>query len=295
MKWHGVIPAITTPFRSDLSIDLPFLARHVDWLIDAGCNGIVTCGSLGEGATLTTAEKEQVTRACVETSRGRVPIVTAVSALSTAEAVAQARTAQAAGSSALMVLPPYVYKGDWRETREHFRAVIEATPLSCMLYNNPIAYDTDVLPAQIAELATSPNLEAVKESSADVRRIAAIRAELGNRMALFLGVDDLIVEGVLAGGVGWIAGLVNALPRESVKLFELARAGRVDEARALNEWFLPLLRLDVVPKFVQLIKLVQQEVGMGNETVRPPRLPVEGAERDVILTMIRKRLANRPQ
>lgn len=294
MKWQGVIPAITTPFRNDLSLDLAFLSRHVDWLIDAGCSGVVACGSLGEGATLTAGEKEQVTRTCVEAAKGRAPIVAAISALSTAEAVTQAQAAQAAGCSALMVLPPYVYKGDWRETRDHFRAVIESTPLSCMLYNNPIAYGTDVLPPQIAELAQSPNLEAVKESSADVRRIAAIRAEVGDRMALFLGVDDLILEGVLAGAVGWIAGLVNALPRESVKLFELARAGRVDEARALNEWFLPLLRLDVVPKFVQLIKLAQQEVGMGTETVRPPRLPVEGAERDAVLTMIRKRLATRP-
>jgi len=294
MKWHGVFPAITTPFRSDLTIDHAFLARHVAWLIGAGCTGLVAGGSLGEGGTLTAAEKEQVSRTCVEAAKGRVPVVAAVSALSTAEAVAQARTAQAAGCSGLMVLPPYVYRGDWRETRTYFRTVIDATPLPCMLYNNPVAYGTDVLPAQIVELAESSNLQAVKESSADVRRVAAIRAEVGDRLAIFLGVDDLILEGVLAGGIGWIAGLVNALPAESVKLFDLARVGQVGEARALNEWFLPLLRLDVVGKFVQLIKLVQQEVGMGSEIVRPPRLALDGAEREATLALIRERLAKRP-
>ena len=296
MRWHGVIPAITTPFREDLGIDFDFLGRHVDWLVRSGCTGIVALGSLGEGATLRADEKRLVLEACQRALGGRAPLVAGVAALSTAEAVELARVAEAAGCAGLMVLPPYVYRGDWRETEAHFRKVIEATRLSCMLYNNPIAYGTDVLPEQMAGLARDlPNLHAAKESSADVRRVTAIRAVLGDRLALFVGVDDLILEGIAAGAVGWIAGLVDALPFESVRLFELARAGRAEEARQLYEWFLPLLRLDTVPKFVQLIKLVQQEVGQGSERVRPPRLPLAGPERDAALALIRDCLARRPK
>ncbi len=194
-----------------------------------------------------------------------------------------------------MVLPPYVYQGDWAETQAHVGAVIDATPLSCILYNNPIAYGTDFLPEQIRALAERhANLHAVKESSGDVRRVTAIRALLGDRLAIFVGLDDAIVEGVAAGARGWVAGLVNALPEESVLLFEHARAGRAAETRRLYEWFLPLLRLDTVPKFVQLIKLVQAEVGLGGERVRAPRLPIAGAEREMALAMIRERLASRP-
>jgi 4-hydroxy-tetrahydrodipicolinate synthase len=292
-----VFPAITTPFRPDLTVDHDLLARHVAWLIGNGCRGIVALGSLGEAATLMADEKRAIlataAAACAE-APGRVPLVAGVSALSTAEAVELARAAAAAGAEGLMVLPPYVYRGDWRETAAHFRAVIAATPLSCMLYNNPIAYGTDVSAEQMAELAELPNLAAVKESSGDVRRVTAIRERLGDRLAVFLGVDDLLLEGVQAGAVGWIAGLVDALPAESVRLFELASAGRIDEARALYQWFLPLLRLDTLPKFVQLIKLVQAEVGWGSETVRPPRLPLAGAERETVLALVRERIACRP-
>jgi dihydrodipicolinate synthase/N-acetylneuraminate lyase len=225
-----------------------------------------------------------------------VPLVAGISGLGTAEAVALARTAQAKGAAGLMVLPPYVYKGDWRETEAHFTALLRATSLPCMLYNNPVAYGTDVAPEQMAELAAAhPNLVSVKESSTDVRRVTGIRALLGDRLAVFVGVDDVIVEGIQAGAVGWIAGLVDALPAESVRLFDLALAGRWDEARELYAWFLPLLRLDTVPKFVQLIKLVQQEVGMGSERVRPPRLVLAGAERDAALALIRERLGKRPK
>lgn len=293
MKWQGVFPAITTPFREDLSIDEVFLARHADWMIGKGCTGLVPLGSLGEGATLSPSEKLRVLEICRDALAGRAPLVAGIAALSTAQAVELARSAEAAGCHALMVLPPYVYKGDERETEAHFRSVINATSLPCMLYNNPIAYGTDVTPEQLARLAELPNLEAVKESSADIRRITAIRARLGDRLRVFVGVDDLIVEGIGAGAQGWIAGLVNALPEESVRLFELAAAGRTGEARLLYEWFLPLLRLDVVPKFVQLIKLVQAEVGMGSARVRPPRLELVGAERDAVLELIRERLSKR--
>jgi 4-hydroxy-tetrahydrodipicolinate synthase len=294
MQWRGVFPAITTPFKPDLSIDFALLRRQVGWLIDNGCLGIVPLGSLGEGATLSFHEKIEVLTACREVAAGRVPIVPGVAALSTAEAVELARRAEAVGCEGLMVLPPYVYVGDRRETMTHFRAVIGATSLPCMLYNNPIAYRTDVLPEGIAELCELDNLAAVKESSGDVRRVTGIRALLGDRVAVFMGVDDILVEGVQAGAVGWIAGLVDALPAESVRLFELARDGRVAEALELYRWFLPLLQLDTVPKFVQLIKLVQEEVGIGTATVRPPRLELEGDERAAALELIRDCLRRRP-
>jgi dihydrodipicolinate synthase/N-acetylneuraminate lyase len=279
MRWRGVLPAITTPFNSDLSVDHSFLARHAQWLVENGCTGIVALGSLGEGATLTNAEKEQVLKTCIDAVGHLVPIVAGISSLSTADAIDIAQLAQRAGCSGLMVLPPYVYLGDWRETKAHVGAVLSATHLSCMLYNNPIAYRVDFLPAQVCELLNEhPNLHAIKESSADVRRVTALRAIAGSRLEILCGVDDAIVEAVQAGAVGWIAGLVNAYPRESVELFNLAAGGRLADAFSLYRWFLPLLRLDTVPKFVQLIKLVQEEVDMGSRRVRPPRLELTGAE-----------------
>jgi len=296
MEWRGVFPAITTPFQADLSLDLGFLSGHLEAMLATGCKGFVPLGSLGESATLSFAEKGAVLDACRKTLGGRAALVPGIAALSTTEAVATARLAEEKGCDGLMVLPPYVYRPDRRETLAHFSAVIGATRLPCMLYNNPIAYGTDVLPGDLAGLAAKhANLAAVKESSADVRRVTAIRALCGERVAIFVGVDDLIVEGIAAGAVGWVAGLVNALPAESVRLFDLAAAGRDAEARALYEWFLPLLALDVVPKFVQLIKLAQQECGMGSERVRPPRLVLEGAERGEALAVIRERLARRPK
>ena len=291
MNWQGVIPAITTPFREDLSVDHDFLAKHASWMAEAGCTGIVALGSLGEGATLDLDEKIAILKTCVHALH--VPVVAAISALSTDAAVHLAKNAQQAGCSGLMVLPPYVYSTDWREMKAHVAAIIRATDLSCMLYNNPIAYGTDFLPEQVAELAGEhENLHAVKESSSDVRRVTAIRLLLAERLAILVGLDDLIVEGIALGATGWIAGLVNALPRESVALFE--RALRGDDVSDLYRWFLPLLRLDTVPKFVQLIKLVQQEAGMGSERVRPPRLALAGDERDAAMGVIRAALAARP-
>ena len=296
MKWQGVIPAITTPFKTDLSVDADLLVKQVDALVRAGCTGIVALGSLGEGGSLSFDEKKAVLRLSREALAGRASLVAGVAALTTAEACRLAELGREQGADGLMVLPPYVYKGDWRETRAHFEAAIAETSLPCMLYNNPIAYGTDVLPEQVLELAEAlPNLVAVKESSADVRRVTALSAIAGERLALLVGVDDLIVEGIAAGAVGWIAGLADALPAESVRLFELALQGQTREARALYEWFLPLLRLDTVPKFVQLIKLVQAQTGLGSEAVRPPRLALQGTERDAALELIQQTLARRPK
>ena len=293
--WSGVFSAITTPFRGDLSVDHAFLARHVSWLVDRGVRGIVPLGSLGEGATLSAAEKVEVLATCRRATAGRVPLVAGIGTLATADAVALACQAERLGCDGLMVLPPYVYRGDARETLAHLSTVIAATPLPCMLYNNPIAYGTDVTPAQLGALARHGNLHAVKESSGDIRRVTEIIERHGDRFRVFVGMDDVIVEGIAAGAVGWIAGLVNALPDESVRLFELAASGRAHEARELYHWFLPLLRLDTVPKFVQLIKLVQQEVDIGNARVRPPRLELLGAESDGALAIIRAQLAAIPQ
>jgi dihydrodipicolinate synthase/N-acetylneuraminate lyase len=295
MRWRGVIPAVATPFREDLSVNADLLHRELDALVEAGCPGVVALGSLGEGGSLSFDEKKAVLRLCHEALAGRAFLVAGVGALTTEEAVRLAELGAETGCDGLMVLPPYVYRGDWRETRAHFVAAIEATELPCMLYNNPIAYGTDVLPDQIRDLAKAlPNLQAVKESSTDLGRIGEIGQLVGDRLDVLIGVDDLVPEGVAAGAVGWIAGLADALPRESVRLFELARTGRRDEARALYDWFLPLLRLDTVPKFVQLIKLVQAEVGLGSEVVRPPRLPLVDAEREEALRLIRDALARRP-
>jgi dihydrodipicolinate synthase/N-acetylneuraminate lyase len=295
MKWQGVIPAITTPFEADLSVHADLLVKQVDALVRAGCTGVVALGSLGEGGSLSFDEKKAVLRLCREALAGRAPLVAGVAAMTTADAVRLAELGADAGCDGLMVLPPYVYRGDWRETRAYFAEVIGATSLPCMLYNNPIAYGTDVHPEQMVELAVSlPNLVAVKESSADVRRVTSLRSLLGDRLDILVGVDDLVLEGIQAGAVGWIAGLADAFPAESVRLFDLARQGKVAEARTLYDWFLPLLRLDTVPKFVQLIKVVQRETGLGSETVRPPRLPLEAPEREAVVGLVRDALARRP-
>src|ERR1017187_10296449 len=295
MNWKGVMPAITTCFNSDLSIDFHFMAEHCRWLLDNGCTGIVALGSLGEGATLMYDEKLAILRTCVKAVHGRGPVVAAISALSTAEAGLLAKAAANLGCDGLMVLPPYVYKGDWREMKTHVAAIFNATPLSCMLYNNPVAYGTDFLPEQIRELATEhANLAAVKESSTDVRRVSAIRALLDGRLEICVGVDDAVLEAIGAGATGWIAGLANALPRESVDLFNYGRLGESEKAFELYRWFLPLLRMDTVPHFVQLIKLVQEEVGRGNSRVRPPRLELVGHELEQTREIIREALRSRP-
>jgi dihydrodipicolinate synthase/N-acetylneuraminate lyase len=296
MNWKGVMPAITTCFDARLAVDYEFIAWHCRWLVEHGCTGIIALGSLGEGATLENVEKLEILETCVRAVGSQVPVIAAISALRTQSAVELAKGAAARGCKGFMVLPPYVYRGDWREMKAHVSAVIDATPLSCMFYNNPVAYGTDFLPEQIHELARErKNLHAVKESSTDVRRVTAIRALLGDRLAVFVGVDDAIVEGIEMGATGWIAGLANALPKESVDLFDYAIRGEREKAFELYRWFLPLLRMDTVPKFVQLIKLVQQEVGMGNARVRGPRMELTGEELKEARAVIRKALQTRPK
>lgn len=295
MNWTGVLPAITTNFRASGALDHPAIARHCRWMLETGNRGIVCGGSLGEAATLSFEEKCDLMATCVKAADG-APVVLGVSALSTAEAVALSKAAAKAGCQGLMVLPPYVYTSDWREMKAHVVAILKATRLSCMLYNNPPAYRTDFTPPQVAELAAEHrNLHAIKESSGDARRISALKALLGERLTLLVGMDDAIVEGVYVGATGWIAGLVNVFPEESVALFEAALAGDKARVDALYAWFLPLLRLDTVPKFVQYIKWLQAAVGRGREVVRAPRLPLVGEELTLVQTVLAEALANRPK
>jgi len=296
MNWKGVMPAITTCFTDHLRVDHGFMVEHCRWLLDNGCSGIVALGSLGEGATLSFDEKLEILRTCVRAVQSRGPVVASISALTTSEAVALAKAAADQGCDGLMVLPPYVYKGDWREMKMHVAAVFRATPLSCMLYNNPVAYGTDFLPEQISELAAEhENFQAVKESSTDARRVSAIRALVDRRLEISVGVDDAVLEAIGVGATGWIAGLANALPRESVDLLNHGINGEPEKAFELYRWFLPLLRMDTVFNFVQLIKMVQAEVGMGNTRVRPPRLELVGQDLDQTRKIIRDALSRRPQ
>jgi dihydrodipicolinate synthase/N-acetylneuraminate lyase len=301
VNWNGILPAITTKFNEDYSVDYGFFAEHCSWLIDSGCVGIVPNGSLGEGATLSFDEKMKLVRTAADAVGSRASIVPGIAALSTAEAVRLAQASEANGATGLMVLPPYVYSSDWREMKAHVDAVTKATKLPVMLYNNPLAYGTDFLPVHIAELAHEhDNFAAVKESSADTRRIRAIYELLDDRVKVLVGVDDSMVEGVVSGAVGWIAGLVDALPVESVALFNMAveaRDGGGDRAKleALYRWFLPLLRLDVGTKFVQQIKLTQQMLGKGSARVRPPRLELAGEELERVSAIIQHAIDTRPQ
>jgi 1-pyrroline-4-hydroxy-2-carboxylate deaminase len=294
--WAGVFPAITTPFQADLSVDYETFRGQARWLVECGCNGIVALGSLGEAPALTREEKVELLKQARRSLDGKASVIAGISAFSTAEAVWLAKEAHRAGVDGLMVLPPLVYRGDWRETRAHLSAIFQATPLSAMLYNNPVAYGTDILPEQIIELrAQHQNFHAVKESSGDIRRITSLKHLAGDSLEIFVGMDDVVVESVDAGATGWIAGLVNAFPEESVRLFKLARNGPSSELDSLYAWFLPLLRLDTVPKFVQLIKQVQEECGGPPARVRPPRLELVGAEREDVAELTRKSLANRPR
>jgi 4-hydroxy-tetrahydrodipicolinate synthase len=293
--WTGVLPAITTPWRTDDTIDLDLFARHAAWMVGHGCSGLVTPGSLGEGGLLSLDERKALWKAAVGAVGAQVPVVAAVGACSTREAVHIARAAEECGCRGLMVLPPYAYKGTWREMHAHFGAVLQHTQLSCMLYNNPIAYGTDLLPTQMAQLAAEhANVQAIKESSGDIRRMTELRASLPSQVVLLVGIDDMVLEGVAAGAEGWVAGLVNGFPAESVRLLDLAINGRLDDAQELYEWFLPLLRLDAGPDFVHLVKLAQARAGWGNERLRLPRLPLEGTARARVMSIIDACMKVRP-
>ena len=297
IQWKGVMPATLTQFNADLTIDHGLLAEHGKWLIDSGCTAIICHGSLGEGATLTFEEKLALQKTYVA-ALPNTPIIPGVAALSTKEAVDIAKAAKDNGCRGLMVLPPYLYASDWREMKTHMAAVITATDLPCIIYNNPVAYKTDFTPAHIKELADEfSNVESVKESSTDARRIAGIRELCGDRLTLGVGVDDCALEGAAMGAKFWITGVGGAFPKHNVKLWDLATNGKIEEAMAIYHWMLPMLRMDTVVKFVQLIKLQQTLATggkMGNNLVRAPRLELAGAELAEATAVIELALATCP-
>ena len=294
ISWTGVFPAATTQFDPDHQVDLAASSAHFDALIAAGVQGLIVLGSLGENQSLEPSEKLAVLSAAVIGARRRVPVIAGVAEASTARACRFAREAEQTGASGLMVLPAMIYKSDPRETIAHFRAVARASRLPVLCYNNPVAYGVDLTPDMFAELADEETLVAIKESSGDVRRITELANRCGDRYAVLMGMDDLILEGVAAGVDGWVAGLVNAFLEETMRFWKLATSGRLDEARDFYRWFAPLLHLDALPKFVQYIKLAQQECGRGSERVRAPRLPLSGEERTRTLDLIRRAVATRP-
>jgi 1-pyrroline-4-hydroxy-2-carboxylate deaminase len=293
--WAGVFPALTTQFRPDQSLDLDATARHVEVLIDSGSTGLVMLGSLGENVALEPEEKREVMRMALRVARGRVPVLSGVSETSTAAAARYVRDMEKLGADGVMVLPAMVYKSDPRETMQHFRTVARSSGLPVLVYNNPVAYGVDITPKMFAELADEKNLVALKESSADVRRITDLINEVGDRYTIFTGVDDLALESIMLGAKGWIAGLVNAFPAENQYLWDLAVAGRWEEAREIYRWYMPLLHLDTHVKFIHYIKLAAQECGLGSETLRAPRLPLVGAEREAVLKVIHDGIRNRPK
>ena len=294
VAWRGVFAALTTELHEDGSLDLDATRRHAELMIDAGCGGLVALGTIGENTCFSAGEKRRILEAVVEVADGRVPVLAGIAEFTTAFACAAAREAMAAGVDGLMVLPALAAEQDAREAAEHFAAVAAATPLPIMVYNNPVAYRTDLDPAALEPLAGIANIVAVKDSSHDSRRLTDMIVAFGERFLLFCGVDDLVFENVLSGAVGWVSGLVNAFPIEAVRLFDLASEGRVAEARPLLRWFMPLLHLDRGPKLVQAVKLVNELAGTGREWVRRPRLPLVGGERERVELLVRRALATLP-
>lgn len=294
IQWSGVFPALTTKFTADDTIDWNAMEQHLAFQLDAGVHGLIVLGSLGETSTLSDDEKLEVVRFFAAANRQGRPLIACIAESSTRQARAFATAAADAGADGFMLLPPMRYPSDQRETLGFLNAVAAVSEKPVMLYNNPIAYGTDLSPEDFKTLADNPRFVAIKESSADTRRISDIRRLLGDRFALFCGVDDLAFESFTLGADGWVAGLVVAFPQETVRIWELAQAGRWQEARKIYEWFLPLLHLDIGPKFVQQIKLVESLMGVGSARVRAPRLQLTDKEATYVEQVLEQALATRP-
>lgn len=294
VSWRGVFPAVCTQFKADFSLDIPATLAHLDAQLRAGIHGVVMMGSVGENTTLELSEKNDLLTATVEHVKKKVPVLTGVAEYTTAGAAKWAETAAGLGADGLMVLPCMVYKSDDRETMAHFRAVAKASPLPIMVYNNPPAYKVDITPEMFAQLADEPKFACIKESSDNPRRITDIINLTKDRYTIFAGVDDLFLECLLLGAVGWVSGLVNAFPAENKLIWDLATAGKWTEAREVYRWYTPLLHLDTHVKLVQYIKLASAECGYGTELCRPPRLNIVGEERERILKIIRTAIKTRP-
>ncbi|MEO0670504.1 MAG: dihydrodipicolinate synthase family protein [Pseudomonadota bacterium] len=293
-QWLGIFPAVTTKFTDADALDHDEMARCFQLQIDAGVDGLIVCGSLGEASTLTPDEKLEVLKSAISVAGGR-PVLLTVSEGATRDAAALAEAGAKAGASGLMVLPGLPYKSEPHETIAHYTTVARAAGLPVMIYNNPPAYGVDITPAMLAEMADEPLFTSVKESSDDVRRITEIANLTGDRYAVFTGVDNLALESFAMGAVGWVAGLVCAFPDETVAIWKLHQAGRHDEALAIYRWFRPLLDVDVSARLVQNIKLVEALVIGSNDRCRAPRLALAGAERQRITGIVERAVANRPE
>ncbi len=294
VNWKGVFPALMTEFKKDGTLDLAATKKHVQALLKAGVDGFIMLGTLGENLSLSPAEKSAVRRCAVEAVKGKVPVLSGIAEYTSAFAIERAKEAKADGCAGLMVLPCMVYKTDPEETLVHFETVADGIDLPIMVYNNPVTYATDVKPEGFKRLAAKKNIVAIKESSDDVRRVTDLKNVVGNRFIIFCGVDDIALESVALGADGWVAGLINAFPEESIALYRYAAKGQIKEALDLYRWFMPLLHLDCHTKLVQYIKLANSMTGLGGEHCRAPRLPLAGEERKRIQAIIQKAIDTRP-
>ena len=294
INWTGVFPALTTKFTADDKLDLPLFEKNLNAQLDAGVNGVVLGGTLGEASVLTTEEKETLVKFAIEKINGKVPVVINIAEGSTREALQQAAYAKAWGAEGIMILPPMRYKSDHRETVTYFKTVADSTDLPIMIYNNPVDYKIEVTLDMFDELITCKNIQAVKESTRDVTNVTRMRNRFGDSIKILCGVDTLAMEELCLGADGWVAGLVCAFPKETVAIFNLVKAGKIEDATKIYRWFMPLLELDIHPKLVQYIKLAEEQAGIGSEFVRAPRLTLVGKEREEVLKVIDDGIATRP-
>ena len=294
VNWSGVYPAVTTQFKEDFSIDHEANGEMLQQLVNEGVHGIVVCGTVGENCSLSAEEKRAVMREAVKAVEGRVPVLSGVAETTTALAIDYAKDAEEIGIDGLMVLPGMVYRSTEEEAINHYQQIARSTGLPIMIYNNPVTYGVDVSIEGMKTLAQEPNIVSVKEATEDTRRISELFREFGDRYVVFGGVDDIALESLMLGATGWISGLTNVFPKESVAIYQLAQEGRYEEAREIWRWFLPLLRLDTIPTLVQCIKLAEQLAGRGSERVRAPRLPLSGEQRAYVEKLFREAVETRP-
>jgi 4-hydroxy-tetrahydrodipicolinate synthase len=293
VNWQGVFPAISTQFNDDGSINYESNARMLEDLINDGIDGIIALGTIGENASLSPAEKREFIKHTVDTVKGRILVLSGCTENTAEQAAQYAQDIEEIGVDGLMLLPAMVYRGTDREVVAHFQTVARSTKLPIMIYNNPVGYGIDINLEMTATLAEEDNIVAIKESTTDTRRLTELQSRFGDRFNILCGVDDIALESIFLGATGWISGLTNVFPRESVTLFKLARAGRIEEAREIYRWFMPLLRLDTIPTLVQCIKFAEQIVGRGSENVRMPRMTLIGEDRAYVENVIQEAMATR--
>ena len=294
MKWEGVMPAVTTKFTKNDELDFKMFNKNIRAQIDAGVSGIVLGGTLGEASTLTSKEKSELIKNTVLISENKIPVLMNIAEQSTSEAVNSAKNAEKDGAAGLMILPPMRYNASSEETVTYFKSIAQSTSLPIMIYNNPVDYKIEVTLEMFDQLLHCENIQAVKESTRDISNVTRIINYFGDRLKIMTGVDTLALESLLMGAHGWIAGLVDAFPKETVAIYKLQKAGRIADALEIYRWFLPLLELDINSKLVQNIKLAEMYNGIGTENVRPPRLPLDGEERKKVIQIIESSLKNRP-